>query len=107
MVYDGRSDIWCIDVKTAADQARPWTRLAKSSPWHGRFDHMMQVVGDQLIAYGGENSGAGIGGPYYNDVWSATLEACPSANDVMVVWVYFIYINMCCWEWYFFYKRSP
>jgi hypothetical protein len=83
--YLGRSDVWCLRVQSAADLARPWTRVAKKSPWHGRFDHMMQVVGDQLILYSGENSAAGIGGPYFRDVWTTKLEACQSAEDAMIV----------------------
>jgi len=83
--YLGRSDIWCLNVHNIADLGRPWTLVAKKSPWHGRFDHMMQVVGDQLVIYSGENSAAGIGGPYFNDVWTATLEACGSGEDLVIV----------------------
>lgn len=75
----GRSDVWCINVKDAEDLKMPWTRVAKSSPWHGRFDHIMSVVGSKLVLFGGENSAAGFGGPYYNDVWTAELEECPTS----------------------------
>lgn len=83
--YLGRSDVWCRNVRNASDLGGPWTLVAKTSPWHGRFDHMMQVVGDQLIIYSGENSAAGIGGPYFNDVWAANLIPCPNPDEVTIV----------------------
>lgn len=83
--YLGRSDVWCLSgVQTAADLERPWTRVSKSSPWAGRYDHVMAVVDKKLIMFSGENSAAGIGGPYYNDVWSADLEDCPTTSEVQV-----------------------
>lgn len=79
--YLGRSDVWCLGgVRKASDLSRPWTRIAKKSPWHGRFDHEMHVVGNKLVLYSGEDSALGFGGPYFNDVWSAELEPCPAVE---------------------------
>jgi len=84
--YLGRSDVWCLgNVRNASDLSRPWYRVASKSPWHGRFDHMMTVVRNQLLVFSGENSAAGIGGPYYNDVWAAELEECKANADVVLV----------------------
>ena len=41
---------------------------------------IMHVVGNKLVLYAGENSAMGFGGPYFNDVWAAELEACPAAE---------------------------
>jgi hypothetical protein len=83
--YLGMSDVWCLNVRSVDDLSNPWTRVAKTSPWHGRFDHMMVVVGNKLVLFAGENSAAGFGGPYFNDVWAADLEDCPVAEDALQV----------------------
>eukprot|EP00756_Hemistasia_phaeocysticola_P022305 Hpha_TRINITY_DN15826_c1_g2::TRINITY_DN15826_c1_g2_i1::g.190076::m.190076 len=74
--YLGRNDVWCINATKGSDMSGDWVRVAKKSPWAGRYDHLLAVVGNKLVLFGGENSAAGFGGPYYNDVWSADITAC-------------------------------
>lgn len=73
--YLGRSDVWCVST-SGAEMTGQWVNVAKKSPWPGRYDHLLAVVGKKLVLFGGENSAAGFGGPYYNDVWSADITAC-------------------------------
>lgn len=76
-----QQDVWCLgNVRSPKDLSRTWTLVANESAWPGRFDHMMVVLGDELILYGGEDSAGGIGGNYFNDVWSSKLEPCPTAE---------------------------
>lgn len=74
--YLGRNDVWCS--KTSNLGAK-WVEVQKNSPWAGRYDHLLAVVGSKLVLFGGENSELGTGGPYFNDVWSADITACPDA----------------------------
>jgi len=70
--YLGRNDVWCS--KTSSLGAK-WVNVDKKSSWAGRYDHLLAVVGSKLVLFGGEDSAAGTGGPYYNDVWSADITA--------------------------------
>ena len=76
--YLGLHDVWCLGgVRGAADLEREWQRVG-DAPWAGRYDHILVPFAGKLVMLGGENSAFGTGGPYYNDVWTATMPPCPA-----------------------------